>query len=63
MHENGRLFHSRALFRKPDLFHLVCRSHAKNQLVTGRIGNLNSICGAVSMQLLSLSEPGSRPCL
>jgi hypothetical protein len=61
--ENGRLSHSPALFCKQRLFHLVCRSDTKNQLVTERIANPNGICRLASVHLSSLSERGSQPCL
>jgi hypothetical protein len=63
VHENGRLSYLPALFCKQGLFHLVCRSDTKNQLVTERIANPNCICRVVGVRLLSLSERRSRLCL
>ena len=62
MHGNGRLSHSPEFFCKQDFFHLVCRNHAYNQLVTGRIANPNSMFRAVSVHLAALSERGGQPC-
>ena len=62
MHGNGKLFHSPEFFCKQDLFQLVRRDHANNQLITGRIVNQNGICRAARVHLLSRSEGGSKSC-